>query len=109
MTRVLAVPITGHTSTPSAGPASFFAGALVLVACSALLAGWAPIGFSVATVFLFAGPHNWMEGRYFLQRMPARWGALRWFFLTGLAGVAGLTLLFAGMPRLVEASGRGAD
>ncbi len=62
---------------------------------AALLAGWAPLRFSIVTVFLFAGPHNWLEFRYFLTRLPARWGRLRSFFLLGLAGVIGLTTAFA--------------
>ena len=55
----------------------FAAVTLLLAAAAALLAGWAPLGFSIVTVFLFAGPHNWIEFRYFLSRMPARWGRLR--------------------------------
>jgi hypothetical protein len=38
---------------------------------SALLISWKPLQLSIITVFLFAGPHNWMEFRYFLSRMPA--------------------------------------
>jgi hypothetical protein len=69
-----------------------FAGVtLTLAAGAALLAGWAPLGFSIITVFLFAGPHNWAEARYFLTRLPARWGKLRGFFLLGLGGVAVLS------------------
>jgi len=61
------------------------------LAAAALLAGWAPVRFSIVTVFLFAGPHNWLELRYFLTRLPARWGRLRGFFLLGLSGAVGLT------------------
>ena len=50
---------------------------LALACAAALLAGWLPLGFSIVTVFLFAGPHNWIEARYFLTRLPARWGRLR--------------------------------
>ncbi|MGY8767488.1 MAG: hypothetical protein ACKVH8_03510 [Pirellulales bacterium] len=70
-----------------------FAGAIVLmIATACLIAGWAPLGFSIATVFLFAGPHNWMEARYFLSKMPARWGKLWLYFTIGLGGVALLTV-----------------
>lgn len=58
---------------------------------AALLVGWQPLQLSVATVFLFAGPHNWMELRYFLARMPARWGRARAFYAAGLGGVLVLT------------------
>jgi hypothetical protein len=83
----------------------FAAVALGLMLLSALLAGWVPLGFSIATVFLFAGPHNWAEARYFLTRLPARWGKLRGFFVLGFGGVAGLTALFAALPWLAGAEG----
>ena len=75
--------------------ARWFAGiAVLLIAAAAVLAGWMPIGFSIVTVFLFAGPHNWFEFRYFLSRMPARWGARRTYFLVGIIGAFGLTAAF---------------
>ncbi len=80
-------------------------GALALIAASALIAGWLPITFSIVTVFLFAGPHNWVEARYFLSRLPARWGRLRGFFLFGFVGVVGLTLGFAGLSYFAEMLG----
>ncbi len=69
--------------------------AAIVVAC-AIVATVAPIGVSVVAVFLFAGPHNWMEARYFLARMPARWGGLAPYFSLGLAG----SLMLAGCSRL---------
>src|SRR5581483_4024865 len=86
------------------GPSFFLAGSALAVAAAAL-AGWAPLGFSIVTVFLFAGPHNWIEARYFLERLPPRWGKLRGFFLVSLAGVLGLTAAFAGLPFLARAAG----
>jgi hypothetical protein len=83
-------------STSSAG--LFVVAAVGLAAASAFLAGWAPLRFSIATVFLFAGPHNWLEGRYFLTRLPARWGRLRPFFVIGLGGALILTGAFAALP-----------
>src|SRR5438067_4280991 len=47
--------------------------ALLLMVSAATLAAAVPLQFSIATVFLFAGPHNWIEARYFLARTPARW------------------------------------
>jgi hypothetical protein len=76
------------------------AGMLGLTAIAAALAGWAPIGFSIVTVFLFAGPHNWLEARYFLTRLPARWGKLWPFFTLGFGGVGLLTVAFAAIPWL---------
>src|SRR5450755_404456 len=76
--------------------------ALGAATAAAVLAGWAPLRFSIVTVFLFAGPHNWLEFRYFLTRLPARWGRLRPFFLLGFAGMVGLTAAFAGLLYLTE-------
>jgi hypothetical protein len=83
--------------------ASYFALAALAVAVGAcLLAGWAPLRFSIVTVFLFAGPHNWLEARYFLARMPARWGALQKYFCIGIGGVLVLTGAFAALPWLAQ-------
>src|ERR1700759_1044031 len=68
-----------------------------VVAASAALAGFAPLGLSVATVFLFAGPHNWVELRYFITRMPARLGRSRNFFALAAAGVVTLTASYAAL------------
>ena len=84
----------------------FAAVSLSLAVLAAVLAGWAPLGFSIVTVFLFAGPHNWIEARYFLARMPARWGRLRGFFLLAFAGIIGLTIAFIALPWLLEALDR---
>ncbi len=78
-----------------------FAGILILCAClSALLASWLPLQFSVVTVFLFAGPHNWFELRYFLLRLPVRFGRSRTFFLTAFAGIGFLSLAYMALPVL---------
>ncbi len=67
---------------------------IVLCILSAGLISWKPLQLSIVTVFLFAGPHNWMEFRFFLGRMPARWGRSKLFFSVGLGGVAVLTATF---------------
>lgn len=78
-----------------------FAGILISCAClSALFASWLPLQFSVVTVFLFAGPHNWFEFRYFLTRLPVRFGKSRKFFLTAFAGIGFLTLAYVALPVL---------
>lgn len=83
----------------------WFVLALALVVLSAFaFASFAPIGFSIATVFLFAGPHNWFEGRYMISRMPAKWGPLAGYFLFGIAGVLLLTSAFAALPYLMQSS-----
>jgi hypothetical protein len=78
-----------------------FAGILIACACvSALFASWLPLQFSIVTVFLFAGPHNWFELRYFLMRLPVRFGKSRNFFLTAFAGIGFLTLSYVALPVL---------
>jgi hypothetical protein len=97
-------PASGNRRETGNRAAGRFALFTLTIACAAcLLAGWAPLGFSIVTVFLFAGPHNWMEGRYMLGRMPARWGPLGTYYLTGIAGVLGLTIAFAGIPLVATA------
>src|SRR5437764_3137006 len=66
---------------------SFIGLALGFAVAACVLAGALPIGFSIVTVFLFAGPHNWFELRYFLARTPPRWGPLAPFFAIGIGGV----------------------
>src|SRR5688500_13408242 len=76
----------------------FGVGVLGVMLAACMLAGWTPLGFSIVTVFLFAGPHNWSEARYFLSRMPGRWGRLMGFFALGIGGTIVLTVAFASIP-----------
>src|SRR3954465_3759991 len=87
---------------PASAGLPLAAGLVALAGAAALLAGWVPIAFSIATVFLFAGPHNWLEARYILGRLPARAGKLRGFFLLSAAGMVVLTAGFAAVPWLFE-------
>ena len=76
-----------------------------IVAClltAAVLASWLPLQVSIVTVFLFAGPHNWFELRYFLIRLPARFGRSRNFFVTAFVGLALLTISYVSLPFLYE-------
>lgn len=85
--------------------ARFFAAILVTcVFLSALMASMVPLQFSIITVFLFAGPHNWFELRYFLMRLPIRFGRSRTFFITAFSGIGLLTIAYVAMP-LVYSSG----
>ncbi|HZE68667.1 MAG TPA: hypothetical protein VE135_03960 [Pyrinomonadaceae bacterium] len=72
----------------------------VCVAVSALLASWLPLQVSVVTLFLFAGPHNWFELRYFLLRLPVRFGRSRTFFLAAFSGIGLLTVSYVSLPLL---------
>ena len=81
-------------SSPPFAPA-FAASLLAFFVLAALLVSWQPLQLSIATVFVFAGPHNWMEFRYFVARMPARWGRSRTFFAVGIGGVVFLSVAYA--------------
>jgi hypothetical protein len=62
MTRLAALsPVHQREALSSAQ--RFALATLLMTAATALLAGWMPLGFSIITVFLFAGPHNWIEVR----------------------------------------------
>jgi hypothetical protein len=97
------IPVNSE-SFPLSGPragAGFFA--ITLITCavvSALMASWLPLPVSIVTVFLFAGPHNWFEFRYFLMRLPLKLGKSRNFFLTAFVGIAFLTLGYLCLPFL---------
>ena len=97
----LNIPAASREFVPSTRLLTF--AMLGLAAAAALLAGWVPLGFSIVSVFLFAGPHNWFEARYFLSRLPGRWGKLRTYFLVGFGGVFALTIGFALFPWIAEA------
>ena len=63
-------------------------------AVAAALIGSFPIGASIATIFLFAGVHNVMEFRYFIARMPMRWGRSRLYYSVGIGGVVVLSAAY---------------
>jgi hypothetical protein len=87
------------------GSVRFAALALGLATFFALLTAWAPLGFAIVTVFLFAGPHNWIEARYFLSRLPSRLGKLRGYFVLAFAGVLGLTLALSALAVITATVG----
>lgn len=78
----------------------FFVAFVASCAFAAVLIGAFPLQLSIVTIFLFAGPHNLMEFRYFAARMPVRWGKSRTYYSVGIGGVvvlatSYLTLYFA--------------
>ena len=76
-------------------PGLVFAASFAGVAgAAAIVSGFIPVAFSIAIVFLFAGPHNWFEARYILGRLPARTGKLHGFFILSACGVVGLTIAY---------------
>lgn len=77
---------------PRTSTAHIFAcGFLAACAAATLLIGSFPLTASIVTIFLFAGPHNVMEFRYFLARMPRHWGRSKAYYITGIVGVLLLT------------------
>jgi hypothetical protein len=105
MTRLAALSVSAVRPGEAAPGRLVVVVTLGLAAAAAVLAGWLPLTFSLVTVFLFAGPHNWTEFRYFLARMPGRWGKLRGFFLFAFGGVLALTAAFIGLRWLAPAWG----
>ena len=81
----------------------FGATILVCILAAAAFASWLPLQISIVTVFLFAGPHNWFELRYFLMRLPVRFGKSRNFFITAFAGLGVLTLAYVSLPFIYNA------
>ncbi len=72
-----------------------FAGiTLVVLVCAAAAIGTFPLSASIVTIFLFAGVHNVMEFRYFIARMPVRWGRSRTYYSVGIGGVLVLTAAY---------------
>ncbi len=82
------ISIQSRSRTKSDGSVEFGLGFLAVAGAAAMLAVFAPIAFSIATVFLFAGPHNWVELRYFFSRLPARFGKFKQFFAWSFGGIA---------------------
>ena len=92
-------------STRTRPRARVFAAIVIASAClSAAFASWLPLQVSIITVFLFAGPHNWFELRYFLMRLPARFGRSRNFFIVAFAGIALLTAIYVSLPAFYYAN-----
>lgn len=74
---------------------TLFAGAFLGCAVVAAIAiGSFPLQASIATIFLFAGLHNWFEFRYFVGRMPLRWGRSTPFYSVAIGGVITLAGLY---------------
>jgi hypothetical protein len=82
----------------------FSAIVVLSVVGAAAFASWLPLQVSIITVFLFAGPHNWFELRYFLMRLPVRFGKSRNFFLTAFVGLGVLTLTYISLPFIYNAA-----
>lgn len=98
MASTVATP--AELNAPRYSVAAFVGCALAFIVAMAAIAGFLPIQFSIVSVFLCAGPHNWVEARYFLSRLPARWGRLQAYFLFGFVGVFTLTAAFAALSLL---------
>lgn len=88
-----------RTAFPTPWPGVGFCAAFTaFVVNAAAIAAALPLQTAIAIVFLFAGPHNLLEARYMLGRLPARAGRLRPFFATACGGAVGLAAAFAALP-----------
>jgi hypothetical protein len=85
-------------------PRTFAAIIVASALLSAAFGSWIPLQASILTVFLFAGPHNWFELRYFLMRLPVRFGRSRNFFVVAFGGIFALTLAYVSLPALFYAN-----
>lgn len=91
-------------ATSTSSRTSLYAAAALALAFAVLAWGVhaAPLGVSLVAVMLFAGPHNWLEARYFLGRMPGRFGPLAGFSWAAAGGVIALTLAFVAYAMTVR-------
>ena len=92
------------TARPVPSARVFVAIVVLCLIASAAFASLLPLQLSIVTVFLFAGPHNWFELRYFLMRLPVRFGRSRNFFLTAFVGLGVLTLVYVSLPLVYNAT-----
>ena len=98
------VALRGHPMPKVITTIPFSAIVVLCVVAAAGFASWLPLQVSIVTLFLFAGPHNWFELRYFLMRLPVRFGRSRNFFLTAFAGLGVLTLTYVSLPFIYNAT-----
>jgi hypothetical protein len=111
---VVGVALSGHPlpevtkgRPQSAAPAKVAMFVTILVLCTlaaAAFASWLPLQVSIVTLFVFAGPHNWFELRYFLMRLPVRFGRSRNFFLTAFVGLGVLTVTYVSLPLIYNSA-----
>jgi hypothetical protein len=97
-------PTSRTRASAHVSPSVFAAIIIAAASGSAALASWLPLQISIVTVFLFAGPHNWLEARYFLMRLPVRFGRSRNFFLVAFSGIGLLTLAYVSLPAMYYAN-----
>lgn len=76
------------------GSVVFFIAFFGISSVAAIAIGSFPLQASIATIFLFAGVHNWLEFRYFVGRMPLRWGRSAPFYCMAIGGVLFLAGLY---------------
>jgi hypothetical protein len=62
----------------------------------------APVSAAIAMLFLCAGPHNWMEARYMVSRLPSRAGPFLAFMTLGGAGVVVLAVTATLLPAVAR-------
>lgn len=63
-----------------------------------LLIAKAPLAVATISVGFLAAPHNWMEIRYIIGRLPGKLGKLRTYFWTSIIGIGLLGLSSFSLP-----------
>ena len=86
--------IRRRTKFEFTSPQIFAVGFLAFCVLAAAVIGAFPLQLSIVTIFLFAGVHNFFEFRYFVARMPVRWGKSKTFYTVGIGGVLVLTTVY---------------
>lgn len=88
--------------SPQPGYRSAFPGLLALLGLTALgsLIACYPVLLATLSVAFLAGPHNFMEARYMLGRLPGRAGRLRGYFWLSAIGVLLLGFSSLALPFL---------
>lgn len=99
----------GGAVASAASSATFAIACVCVLLVAAALAGLAPLWLSVTTVFVFAGPHNWAELRFFITRLPARLGRSRGFFALAAVGVVVLSGAYAALALGADSGVWGAE
>lgn len=98
-------PVAGVSGAPgheAQGGRRFAFGFALFTLGSATLTGALPVQASFMAVLLFAGPHNLMEARYALSRLPSRLGPLRSYFTVSVVGTLSLAAVAVVLPAVAR-------
>ena len=84
--------------------ARFAVGAVLIAVAATALGILAPVSIGIGILFVFAGPHNWIEARYVLSRLPSRFAPVAPFMIGGVVGVLVLATSATLLPSVARAT-----